>query len=564
MKRSLICIILTVMLLASLFSFAHAQELKTLTVLGPLSSTGLTWEEFETTATWQYLVDWLAKGGIKLDVQAVQSDQYATVLRGRILSNEMPDFFYCNLGSADCINLIETGKIIALDDILEYSDGSAVQALSEGGLYYICRQKDTYTDGKLYYLGNVSQLYSVDRENFGLNAITSNQYSLKIRQDWLDRLGLPMPQTLDEFFDALVAFRENDMNGNGVKDERMALTLDTCDSTWGGIFDTGVANWFGLANYVFQLNKVTWKAEVPFLQEGFVPYVQFLKKCVDAGVLYLEDSIGKNDNALSGLMAQDVVSAYLYQATADKYTDDVQKYVTMPLIQAVEGIEPVVTGSVGYKAWNYFAFSADCDKQAAAVLLDVLTSTDYSIWYNFGPFEGETYSITDGVYKRICSTKKDEYMVTGKCRGYEGVYGGCLPQPALTAAVSKYKGQEMVWKSYQDYLNSEYYLVTLEPKMLEHRVASIRQWIANAESVSVMYNMNGDTTMIMPIATAEEADTLSFYRNELYTLMDEIFANLVAGNYPIENVNDYIEQLNAVGLQEVLQVYQGQYDRVLH
>lgn len=40
-----------------------------------------------------------------------------------------------------------------------------------------------------------------------------------IRQDWLDALGLEQPQTVDEFYDVLVAFRDQDPNGNGEQDE---------------------------------------------------------------------------------------------------------------------------------------------------------------------------------------------------------------------------------------------------------------------------------------------------------------------------------------------------------
>ena len=40
-----------------------------------------------------------------------------------------------------------------------------------------------------------------------------------IRQDWLDALGLEQPQNVDEFYDVLVAFRDQDPNGNGLKDE---------------------------------------------------------------------------------------------------------------------------------------------------------------------------------------------------------------------------------------------------------------------------------------------------------------------------------------------------------
>ncbi len=40
-----------------------------------------------------------------------------------------------------------------------------------------------------------------------------------IRYDWLDALGLEMPQTVEEYEQVLIAFRDQDPNGNGLKDE---------------------------------------------------------------------------------------------------------------------------------------------------------------------------------------------------------------------------------------------------------------------------------------------------------------------------------------------------------
>lgn len=40
-----------------------------------------------------------------------------------------------------------------------------------------------------------------------------------IRQDWLDKLGMKAPTTVDEFYKTMVAFRDKDPNGNGKKDE---------------------------------------------------------------------------------------------------------------------------------------------------------------------------------------------------------------------------------------------------------------------------------------------------------------------------------------------------------
>ena len=40
-----------------------------------------------------------------------------------------------------------------------------------------------------------------------------------IRQDWLDKLGLEQPQNVDELYEVFKAFRDQDPNGNGKKDE---------------------------------------------------------------------------------------------------------------------------------------------------------------------------------------------------------------------------------------------------------------------------------------------------------------------------------------------------------
>ena len=56
-------------------------------------------------------------------------------------------------------------------------------------------------------------------------------YGAVIRQDWLDKLGLPMPTNLQELHDVLYAFTYNDPDGNGE------------DDTWG--FCPGGGIWMG-------------------------------------------------------------------------------------------------------------------------------------------------------------------------------------------------------------------------------------------------------------------------------------------------------------------------------
>lgn len=67
---------------------------------------------------------------------------------------------------------------------------------------------------------------SYDGRNFGIprvRNIDGNGF-LNIRKDWLDRLGLPMPKTMDELHDALHAFTYKDPDGNG-KDDTVGFAL---------------------------------------------------------------------------------------------------------------------------------------------------------------------------------------------------------------------------------------------------------------------------------------------------------------------------------------------------
>lgn len=568
MKKTVALLLALIMVLAVCPVFVGEAEGATgdLYVIESLSNypTTCTPEEARSMPMWQDFENIFAAKGLKIEFTYVDGDQYNTVLMARIAADDMPNLFIAsNLGDATCINLVNQGKILAVDDCLPYSDGTAVYALSEEGYMYPCRQKDTFEDGKLWYIGQASMLPSVHRDEFGWNAVTSNTYYTKVRQDWLDQLGMELPTTLDEYYDMLVAFNQNDVNGNGLNDERMAKILGSVNTTWGGFFDDGISGWFGLADYVFQYNRVTGQAEVPFLQEGFVPYMEFLRKCVESGVLYLSDSVGKNDTALTSLLAENVVSSYFQRADIDwAGTPEGAIYTTLGVIQGAEGITPVMDGSVGQKAFDFRALSYDTDPQAGAAYLDIVCSLDWSVFWNMG-VEGKSYEILEsGMHKYTAPSDKAEWVAFGYTSG-ENLLGGDgrLNRTAMSAVYDTYYGGNLYWNSYDEFVNSAYFQDYFFAEKDEHIQNNIMNWIANAKELQ-MYNMNGDLGMIAPLMTSEEAEILDFYGTDLYTYMDELLANLISGSWSLDNYDQYVQEMYNYGLQEVWDVCQARYDRI--
>lgn len=62
-----------------------------------------------------------------------------------------------------------------------------------------------------------------DGSMYGLPEVQLDGYvagkSLAINKKWLENVGMEMPETADELFDVLMAFKTRDPNGNGQADE---------------------------------------------------------------------------------------------------------------------------------------------------------------------------------------------------------------------------------------------------------------------------------------------------------------------------------------------------------
>jgi ABC-type glycerol-3-phosphate transport system substrate-binding protein len=60
---------------------------------------------------------------------------------------------------------------------------------------------------------------SVDGSIYGIPSLnTAGKWNITYREDWLEKLGLPVPQTIEEFTEAMRAFSEDDPDGNGISD----------------------------------------------------------------------------------------------------------------------------------------------------------------------------------------------------------------------------------------------------------------------------------------------------------------------------------------------------------
>ncbi len=149
--------------------------------------------------------DWVAyqtiKDNAKVNLKVVllpstQTDQ-DTKINAAAASNSLPDVF---MASRDVwFKLVQNGLVAKVDDLLPLMPERVKGHYSDPD-----RNKLATVDGAMYGLPDPGALPQTD--------------SLVIRQDWLDKLGLKAPKTLDEVLAVLKDFTFKDPDGNGKAD----------------------------------------------------------------------------------------------------------------------------------------------------------------------------------------------------------------------------------------------------------------------------------------------------------------------------------------------------------
>lgn len=132
---------------------------------------------------------------IKLNLKIVPEFAYDKI-NVAIASGDLPDIVTTQYPSESVSQWIREGIVIPLNDYLK--DTPNLQKKLEPLEW-------TAVDGKFYGYPFIS-------------GQTRSNYTVQFREDWLEKLGIQPPKTLDEFYAALKAVVEQDPDGNGKAD----------------------------------------------------------------------------------------------------------------------------------------------------------------------------------------------------------------------------------------------------------------------------------------------------------------------------------------------------------
>lgn len=249
-------------------------------------------------------------------------------------SGDLPDVFYMNaVNTNDVSKYASQGMFIDLTDLIEQYAPNVKAAFEEmPNFKNICVNPD---DGKIYVIGR-----AVEREANDTPGI------MYINKSWLDQLGMDVPQTVDEYYEALKAFKENDMNGNGDAGDELpfvfhySATVPDMAYTYHTLFGS-----FGYTDYVGKLGshfiedengEIVYVAET----EEYKNAIQYFHKFIREG---LWDSEGFTTQDTSVMNAKgnndpEIVGSFIAFDSSFVLPDKFQKdYVVLPPLEGPDG-----------------------------------------------------------------------------------------------------------------------------------------------------------------------------------------------------------------------------------
>lgn len=482
---------------------------------------------------WDRLTSDLAERGIRLEVDLIPDDQYDTSIQTQIAAG-----LNCDLVCIDGVDLrtrmslIKQGEIVPVNDIWDnYSDGTA---------------KDFYNNGYGTTAANLNRME--DGNDYWLSAVTVGKYNEDqwggfigpmIRKDWLDKLNLKLPATTDELFDVLNAFREQDANGNGEKDEIVSLDYEK--------FSNGIAQYFGLGYEDAYVDYTTGKAASPWYHENIREYIKYMNKLYNAGLLDIsgQDNEKKAENKV-GLVNDWWVETWV-EPGINVPEGAAKPYLVGFLCDAVDGTKPLISrqGAI-QKGSDDFAITKQADKEAVGKLFDYITSEEYSTLSEYG-IEGYTYKVLEnGKLSKLPANGVSDIDIMSSVPAL-WVNKAILPRLEINDRV-----QELI--SCKDAGLTMGY-----PKNgFAEKADAIENIYKNEDAYAYCYM---STEPEVAVATEDEIEKISEIKTDIETYSTELLAKLIIGEESLDKWDNYVKDLKDLGLDQLIEITQNRFDR---
>lgn len=490
-----------------------AADGKTFTYWCPMGASNAS--RYKTNAEMLMYQEMEKRSGVKIEFTHPPVGQEQEQFNLLIASREYPDMveYYWNTYPGGPEKAIEDNVIIKLNDLMEHTPNFA-KLVTHGGDY----ERQAKTDSGSY--------FAFPSINTGDARVFSG---LILRKDWLDELGLAVPETVADWETVLRAFKEKKGAAAPFSGNNLTFVTGTNQNTFNVAFGVGTG-----------LYVDGGKVKFGPLEEGYKQWLTLMNKWYQEGLID-KDYATNNDALLNAKMTDGTAGARFgyIGSTIGSYLSMMRE--TEPEFDLVAAQHPVLNkGEEPYFAeaqyevqHPHLAIMSSCKNPVEACKwADYWYGEEGTLLKNFG-VEGDTYNMVDGkpVYTDKVLKDPEGLSVSEAMAKY---FRANNPGPGINQV--------------EDYLEQYY--------QFDQQKDAFKTWgkyIGNIQS------------KLLPQLTPgiDESEEMATLRTEIFTYSDEMILKFIQGTEPMENYGKFVEKLNKIGVQRYLEINQAMYDRYL-
>lgn len=445
--------------------------------------------------------DFEKMSNIQVEWIETPTDGFAEKKNLLFASNELPDALYrSNITALEQIRYGTEGQLIPLEGLIEkYAPN--IKKLME--TYPEIRSAITTPEGHIYAIPGVVSVGAARTDKKWMN------------KAWLDKLKLEVPETTDELYEVLKAFRDRDPNDNGEQDEipmtarRGLAIVPTLAGSFGLDFQLG-----------YNINLENDKVNLWMGSERNKEMLMYLNKLYSDQLLDNEIFVHTEAQYLAKQGTGN--TGFFFDQTNNPMLDTKvnAQYIGISPLEGPHGDRLQLAAPVPRDIGAFAITSVNKYPEATMRWIDFFYSDEGSTMLRFGR-EGEHYEMKDGIPYYL-----DSFLTTGNQGKITPYAGGGAPH-LISENVSSYINPPQVQEA---------------QKMLDPYMPKIRYQT--------------------PMFDEQTAQRINVLRNDIDKYYEEQSTKFIAGTLSFDKWEEFQDTLKKMNIDELQQLYQDAYDNI--
>ena len=497
-------------------------------------------DDLESDEKWFYRW-WKDATGIDIEYIQINSDALSERKAVMLAGEDLPDVMYAfNWTNNEVLNYGMNEHFFAVlnDSIETYGDKiKEKMELCPGSLEGV-----TLPDGNIY---------SIPQLNAFPTTMAFSTQNTSINMQWIENLGLEKPVTLEDYYEVLKAFKEQDANGNGDPNDEIpwsgSWTENQTTIRNQILLAYGIVSDGGFGNPALKNGEVTYAP----VDEDYFNYLTFMNRLYTEGLL--DQDVFSQDNtaftAKGNEMRVGVIPfAAPYYITGSE-NDNYTQYESF-LLTADASKAPVAYQAYGFVP-GYITIASSCENVDAAVrLINTLYDDTVNIMQFYGPMKGSEYDdeyaqeLNFG-YENVYDDNGNwiNYNMPGYSEEEHGNLWSYLCRHCMCVAGNAFTG-----------VLARVNLYNADPIANGNPLEAT--WRASNREFVLPYIQYGYPSVYLDDASLKTISEIATPLADYAYMME---AKFITGDEPLSNYDAYLEEMNNLGVQDYLKIYTEAY-----